>query len=212
MDSCIRCTRSRQAVACNLRMTWHGKRIGSPAPPPCCSDVDIVTLQNPFDHLYRDSDVEGMTDGHDSGTAYGEIYGIDDPSMVRVSARWACCGCAGRRERRRMLHSTLLHLLVGGDAASLLVVLAGVLVVWWLMSPRTRPAPVPLQGWSRYAQGTRHMAFNSGLFFVKANDKTIDLMTRIAGGCCFCGWVLWVPAQSAGCGSLPSTGVAAQGG
>lgn len=26
------------------------------------------------------------------------------------------------------------------------------------------------------------MAFNSGLFFVKANDKTIDLMTRIAGG------------------------------
>ncbi|PRW59143.1 Nucleotide-diphospho-sugar transferase family [Chlorella sorokiniana] len=80
------------------------------------SDVDIVTLQNPFDHLYRDSDVEGMTDGHDSGTAYGEIYGIDDPSM----------------------------------------------------------------GWSRYAQGTRHMAFNSGLFFVKANEKTIDLMTRIA--------------------------------
>lgn len=55
----------------------------TPPPLPACSDVDIVTLQNPFDHLYRDSDVEGMTDGHDPGTAYGEIYGVDDPSMVR---------------------------------------------------------------------------------------------------------------------------------
>lgn len=53
-------------------------------PPSRCSDVDIVTLQNPFDHLYRDSDVEGMTDGHDPGTAYGEIYGIDDPSMASL--------------------------------------------------------------------------------------------------------------------------------
>jgi hypothetical protein len=35
------------------------------------SDVDIVILQNPFDHLYRDSDVEGMTDGFDERTAYG---------------------------------------------------------------------------------------------------------------------------------------------
>ncbi|KAK1559726.1 hypothetical protein Q3G72_017715 [Acer saccharum] len=30
------------------------------------SDVDIVCFQNPFDHLYRDSDVEAMTDGHDT--------------------------------------------------------------------------------------------------------------------------------------------------
>ena len=35
------------------------------------SDVDIAILQNPFDHLYRDSDVEGMTDGFDERTAYG---------------------------------------------------------------------------------------------------------------------------------------------
>ncbi|KAF8013598.1 hypothetical protein BT93_I1451 [Corymbia citriodora subsp. variegata] len=35
------------------------------------SDVDIVYLQNPFNHLYRDSDVESMTDGHDNRTAYG---------------------------------------------------------------------------------------------------------------------------------------------
>lgn len=35
------------------------------------SDVDIVTLQNPFPFLVRDSDVEGMSDGFDNGTAYG---------------------------------------------------------------------------------------------------------------------------------------------
>ena len=45
------------------------------------SDVDIAILQNPFEHLYRDSDVEGMTDGYDEQTAYGAIDGIDDPSM-----------------------------------------------------------------------------------------------------------------------------------
>lgn len=36
------------------------------------SDVDIVTLQNPFNHLFRDSDVEAMTDGWNNDTAYGE--------------------------------------------------------------------------------------------------------------------------------------------
>ncbi len=33
---------------------------------------DIVTLQNPFNYLTRDSDWEGMSDGFDNGTAYGE--------------------------------------------------------------------------------------------------------------------------------------------
>lgn len=37
--------------------------------------------QNPFDHLYRDSDVEGMTDGFDERTAYGSIEGYQDASM-----------------------------------------------------------------------------------------------------------------------------------
>lgn len=39
------------------------------------SDVDIVTLQNPFNFLHRDCDVEGMSDGWDNGTAYGETSG-----------------------------------------------------------------------------------------------------------------------------------------
>lgn len=45
------------------------------------SDVDIVYLQNPFDHLYRDSDVESMTDGHSNETAYGYNDVFDEPAM-----------------------------------------------------------------------------------------------------------------------------------
>lgn len=45
------------------------------------SDVDIVYLQNPFNHLYRDSDVESMTDGHDNRTAYGFNDVLDEPGM-----------------------------------------------------------------------------------------------------------------------------------
>ena len=37
------------------------------------SDVDIITLQNPFQHLYKDSDVEAMSDGWDNATAYGKL-------------------------------------------------------------------------------------------------------------------------------------------
>lgn len=36
------------------------------------SDVDIVTIQNPFGYLHRDSDIEAMSDGWDNATAYGK--------------------------------------------------------------------------------------------------------------------------------------------
>lgn len=45
------------------------------------SDVDIVYIQNPFDYIYRDSDVESMSDGHSNVTAYGYNDVSDDPSM-----------------------------------------------------------------------------------------------------------------------------------
>ncbi|KAI9123968.1 hypothetical protein K1719_005268 [Acacia pycnantha] len=45
------------------------------------SDVDIVYLQNPFDHLIRDSDVESMSDGHNNMTAYGFNDVFDEPAM-----------------------------------------------------------------------------------------------------------------------------------
>jgi hypothetical protein len=31
--------------------------------------------------VLRDHDLEGMTDGFDAGTAYGQIEGYEDPSM-----------------------------------------------------------------------------------------------------------------------------------
>uniref|UniRef100_A0A0E0EDS5 Glycosyltransferase n=1 Tax=Oryza meridionalis TaxID=40149 RepID=A0A0E0EDS5_9ORYZ len=48
------------------------------------SDIDIIFFQNPFDHLYRDADVESMSDGHDNRTAYGFNDVFDEPLM-----RWA---------------------------------------------------------------------------------------------------------------------------
>ncbi|XP_038977353.1 arabinosyltransferase RRA3-like [Phoenix dactylifera] len=45
------------------------------------SDVDIIYLQNPFNHLYRDSDVESMSDGHSNMTAYGYDDVFDEPKM-----------------------------------------------------------------------------------------------------------------------------------
>jgi hypothetical protein len=35
-------------------------------------------------------------------------------------------------------------------------------------------------GWARYAQATKHMNLNSGLFYVRANANTVELMERLA--------------------------------
>ena len=48
------------------------------------SDVDVIWLQDPFAYLYRDTDVEGMTDGWDEPTSYGYDYGS---GSYRVFAR-----------------------------------------------------------------------------------------------------------------------------
>ncbi|PNH05073.1 hypothetical protein TSOC_008702 [Tetrabaena socialis] len=79
------------------------------------SDVDIVTLQNPFDHLHRDEDVEALSDGYDEQTAYGWDDVHDDPKM----------------------------------------------------------------GWSRWAHTIRVFTLNSGLFYIRPNERTLELMTRI---------------------------------
>ncbi|GBF91185.1 glycosyltransferase [Raphidocelis subcapitata] len=79
------------------------------------SDIDIAVLQNPFRFLYRDSDVEGQSDGFDPAGAYGAIDGFDDPSM----------------------------------------------------------------GWARYAQKMTHFNMNSGLFYLRANPRTVELMQRL---------------------------------
>ena len=60
------------------------------------TDIDVVYLQNPFDHLWRDADIEGTTDGWDDGSAYGWLEQLDDPSLgaygrfrpaMRITAR-----------------------------------------------------------------------------------------------------------------------------
>eukprot|EP00873_Tetraselmis_striata_P001105 jgi/Tetstr1/421369/TSEL_012338.t1 len=45
------------------------------------SDVDIVTLKDPFPHLHRDHDIEALSDGFDPRTAYGWDDVFDDPQM-----------------------------------------------------------------------------------------------------------------------------------
>ncbi|GMH40493.1 hypothetical protein BSKO_08397 [Bryopsis sp. KO-2023] len=45
------------------------------------SDVDILVVRNPFDHLYRDRDIEGQSDGYDPPTAYGYDDVFRDKSM-----------------------------------------------------------------------------------------------------------------------------------
>jgi len=35
-------------------------------------------------------------------------------------------------------------------------------------------------GWARYAQTIRHFVFNSGLFYIRSNTRTVELMQRIA--------------------------------
>ena len=53
------------------------------------SDVDVLWLQNPFTlpSLYRDVDVEGMTDGWDDLTAFGYQWGSSSGPSLRLSAR-----------------------------------------------------------------------------------------------------------------------------
>lgn len=51
------------------------------------SDVDIVTLSNPFQHLIRDSDVEGASDGWTDDLAYGydDVYDSPELGWSRIS-------------------------------------------------------------------------------------------------------------------------------
>lgn len=44
------------------------------------TDMDLVYMQNPFDHMHRDSDIEIQTDGFDDDS-YGVIGSVHDPSM-----------------------------------------------------------------------------------------------------------------------------------
>lgn len=47
------------------------------------SDIDIVWVRNPFKVMWRDTDLEGATDGWDAETAYGWTERLDDVTMGR---------------------------------------------------------------------------------------------------------------------------------
>ena len=44
-------------------------------------DLDVVFLKDPFDHLYRDADVEGSTDGFTRNWAMGSLGSVHEPKM-----------------------------------------------------------------------------------------------------------------------------------
>jgi hypothetical protein len=50
------------------------------------TDTDVVYLQNPFTALYRDADIESMSDGWDAKT----LYGAQTHSLTLARA----CACA----------------------------------------------------------------------------------------------------------------------
>ena len=37
----------------------------------------------------------------------------------------------------------------------------------------------PSMGWARFAQLYKHFNMNSGLFYVRANERTLDMMSRL---------------------------------
>ena len=62
------------------------------------TDVDVVLTRDPFPALYRDSDVEGMTDGWDDESAYGHIHelplarGAGTPWFAGGGGHWTAGG------------------------------------------------------------------------------------------------------------------------
>ncbi len=44
-------------------------------------DLDLVFLRDPFEHLYRDADVEASTDGFSQGWAGGQLGSVHEPKM-----------------------------------------------------------------------------------------------------------------------------------
>ena len=82
------------------------------------SDVDIVIIQDPFDSLWRDHDLEGMSDGFDVATAYGAIIGHDDPSApCKLAAAASLQSQPHRHETRQegYTHTACLQAWAGPD-------------------------------------------------------------------------------------------------
>ena len=65
------------------------------------TDTDVVYMADPFTSLYRDSDIESMSDGWDNKTLHGDIepivdhamgYAYNVPATMRMAALNSGCG------------------------------------------------------------------------------------------------------------------------
>lgn len=59
------------AVCCMLRVKCSVELLALECPSSLVPYFILRAAQNPFEHMHRDSDVEGMSDGFDPMTAYG---------------------------------------------------------------------------------------------------------------------------------------------
>ena len=129
------------------------------------SDVDIVTLQDPFLHLHRDCDVEGMSDGWDNGTAYGEAHlqlSEDGIPYVPTLSLWPSAG--GSHEGAGAQSSCPKN-----HVLRLCVAHAGYNDV----------KDDESMGWARYAHSMRVFVINSGLFYIRPTLASLELLDRI---------------------------------
>jgi len=92
------------------------------------TDVDVVLTQDPFPALYRDSDVEGMSDGWDEDSGYGFTYDLpitlakdaaNDPSSAAAAANAPL-----RSIRMAARNSGLFYLSATHEAMRLMSILA----------------------------------------------------------------------------------------
>jgi hypothetical protein len=50
------------------------------------ADMDLIFLDNPFKHLYRDSDIESQTDGFEAGWCMPTL------ALGQAQVGFGCCG------------------------------------------------------------------------------------------------------------------------
>ena len=121
------------------------------------TDVDVVLTRDPFPALYRDSDVEGMTDGWDDESAYGHIHelplarGAGTPWFAGGGGHWTAGGAPASASTPAVDGS-------GGGA---------------LVGAAPGHAKAPLRS-------VRMVARNSGLFYLSATHEALRLMEILA--------------------------------
>ena len=88
------------------------------------TDVDVVLTQDPFPALYRDSDVEGMSDGWDEDSGYGFIYEVPLLLATPGGGAAAAANAPIRSVRMAARNSGLFFLSATHEAKRLMEILA----------------------------------------------------------------------------------------